>query len=136
MLTVRSAAAAVPLKETGPAAKGAAVVFVIAPGVELVTFICTWQLAPVASEDAVKRTLASPTAEAPPLVLVTVPQLAGVKVKLVFCSVRPVGKLSSTETVVRALGLAPGLANVRIRVVVLPAVIEAAPNVLVTAGGM
>jgi len=67
---------------------------------------------------------------------VTVPQTAGVNPKVVFCNVRPVGKVSSTLTVVKAPGLPPGFASVRVNVVLPPDTIEVAPKAFVNVGGM
>ena len=57
---------------------GALVVLVMAPGVVEVTLTETWQDAPAASEATAKRMLLSPATEAAPVVLVTIPQAAGV----------------------------------------------------------
>lgn len=94
--TVRSSLAATPVKATGPKAEGALVVLVIAPAVELVTFITTSQLVPATREAALKRTLLSPAAEGVPAMVVTVPQAAGVKLKTVSNKVNPPGNVSST----------------------------------------
>jgi hypothetical protein len=134
--TVSGAEAVRPVRATGPPAVGALVVFVTPPGVELVTFMTTWQLLPAAMEAALKRTAPSPAAEAAPVVLVTVPQRVGVNVKVVFSNVSPVGKVSSTWTVVNAPGFAAGLASVRVNVVLPPTGIDAAPKDLVSVGGM
>ena len=105
-----------PVSAIGPVAVGAVVVFVIAPDVLLVTFNCTWQLLLAAIEAALKRTLSSPAADAAPLVVVTVPQAAGVNVKVVSSSVNPVGKVSSTCTAVNAV-VVFGFARVNVSVV-------------------
>jgi hypothetical protein len=133
---VRVALAAVPVNTTGPLDVGASVVFVMIPGVELVTNRSTAQLAPAAREAAANRTFVSPAVEGAPLVFVTVPQDSGVKVKVVFCRVKPTGKVSSSCTVVNEPGLLLGFVKVSVKVVLLPPRIEAAPNALVTVGGM
>ena len=80
-------------------------------------------------------TSVSPAAEAPPRILVTVPQAAGVKVKVVSLRASPLGKLSLTLLTVRAPGLSAGLARVRASTVVPPSVMLLGEKLLVTAGG-
>ena len=55
---------------------------------------------------------------------------------MVFSNVTPVGKVSSTWTVVNAPGFAAGLVSVRLSVVLPPTGIEAAPKDLVSVGGV
>src|SRR6185369_1688290 len=129
-----AAVAAVPLITAGPEVVGAAVVLVMLPAVELVTFIATRQVAPAAMVPAVKRMLLSPAAEAAPDVFVTVPQAAGVKVKVVFWRVSPDGKVSSVLTTVRLPALAAGFPSVSVSVVLPPASMLATPKVLVRVG--
>ena len=124
-----------PVVATGAVPAGALVVLVAEPAVLEVTFSCTWQELLAASPVAVSRTLLSPAADAAPLVLVTVPQAAGVKVKVVFSSVKPAGKVSSTWAVVMAATLAAGLPSVRERVVLPPEGMDAAPKLLASVGG-
>jgi len=134
--TVRLSLAVDPVRDTGPVAVGVPVVFVTAPAVELVTFITTWQLEPDAIEAALNRTAPSPAADAVSSVFVTVPHAPGVKLKVVFCSVIPAGKVSSTFTVVNAPGLPLGLLSVKVRVVLPPLAIVVAPKALVNVGAV
>ena len=93
-------------------------------------------MAPAASEVDWKRTLLSPVALAAPLVLVTVPQAAGAKAKLVLARVKPAGKVSSTWTVVMAPGLAAGLVRLRVSEALPPAVMLAGLKLLATVGAV
>ena len=81
------------------------------------------------------RMLLSPAALAAPEVLVTVPQAAGVKVKVVFCKVTPAGKVSGNWMLVTAATLAAGLVTVRLRTLVPPVAMVLGVNDLVTVGG-
>ena len=134
--TVRVAFAVPPVKATGPPAVTAVVVFKAAPAVLLVTLACSWQLAPAFSVATFKRRLPSPTALAAPLVFVAVPQAAGVKVKVVFCSVTPTGKVSGNCTVVIAATFAAGFVTVRLRTLVPPTAILAGVKLFATVGGI
>ena len=124
-VTVNVALAVLPLVNTGPVAVGAEVVLLIGPGVEDVTVSAIRQLAPGLKLATFKRALLSPDALAAPLVLVKVPQAAGVKVAVVLARLRPAGKVSGSCTVVIAPGLPTGLVNVRLRVAVAPGAILA-----------
>ncbi len=134
-VTVSGALAAVPVVATGPAAVGAAVVLVTLPGVDEVTVIAIWQLTPGLSVATFSRALASPTALAALLVLVSVPQEAGVKVAVVLASVSPAGKVSGNCTVVIAPGLPAGLVNVNVSVAFVPGTILAGAMVFVAVAG-
>ena len=83
-----------------------------------------------------KRTLLSPPAEAVLSIFVTVPHAAGVKLNVVFASVRPDGNVSSTLAEVKPPGLVAGFARVSDRVVVSPGEMAAAPKIFATVGGL
>jgi hypothetical protein len=131
--TFKAAEAAVPVVATGVNPTGALVVLVIEPTVLDVTFTWAWQLDPAAILPVVNRILLSPPALAPPAILVTVPQAAGVKVNVVLLNVNPAGNVSSACIVV-APGFAAGLLKVKVSVVLPPEAIVAAPKALVSVG--
>ena len=105
------------------------------PGAPEVTVIAIWQLTPGLSVATFNRTLASPTALAKPLVLVTVPHEAGVNVAVVLASVSPAGKVSGNCTAVTAPGLPAGLVKVSESEALVPAAILAGEIVFVAVAG-
>jgi hypothetical protein len=133
--TVRVAFAVPPVNATGPAAVTLFVVFAT-PVVLLVTFTSTAQLAPTARLATLRRTLLSPATLAPPLVLVTVPQAAGVNVNVVFTSVMPAGKVSGSWMPVNVPGFVFGFVTVNVITLVPPAEMIVGLNAFVTVGGM
>ena len=135
-ITFRLALEVPPIKSMGPVVVTAVVVLVDVPGVLLVTFKVTWQLAPTAKLATFKRALTSPTADARPFVLVTVPQAAGVKVNVVFKSVMPVGKVSGSWTPVNVPGLTAGFVTVKVSTLVPPAAMVVGLKFFVTVGGV
>ncbi len=119
-IMVKVALAVPPVKATGPVAVTAPVVFNAAPAVLLVTFTSTAQLAPTTKLATFKRTFVSPEVEAAPVVVVTVPQAAGVNTKVVFASVMPAGNVSGSCTPVNAPGFVFGFVAVNVSTLVPP----------------
>ena len=107
-------------------------VFVLVPSVvESVTLTLTAQVPAMAIVPPVNDTVPEPavaaTVEPPPQVLVT-PGVAA--------TTRPPGNVSVKATPVSASVLAPGLARLKVNVLVTPSAIVVGPNTLVRVGGV
>lgn len=136
-LTVRSSAAVPPVNASPPPVPVTAlVVFVTVPGVLLVTLTVTAQLAPAAKLATFRRTFPSPAVLAAPAVVVTVPQAAGVKPKVVSFRVTPPGKVSGSCTLVNAPGLPAGFVAVSVITLVPPTAILVGLKLFATVGGV
>ena len=135
-ITPSFAVAVPPVKATGPVAVTAVVVLLEVPAVLLVTFNCTWQLEPAARLATFNRALLSPAADAAPVVLVTVPQAAGVKVKVMFANVIPTGNVSGSWMPVNAPGFVFGFVTVKVITLAPPEAILVGLKIFVTVGGI